>query len=73
MTWWFAPQPRGRIAWLRTVAYLFIPVDVFVITPWVADHADVPGRLYHPLTVASVLHLPTPGPVSIRVTMWLLV
>ncbi|MDQ1708897.1 MAG: hypothetical protein QOG49_282 [Frankiaceae bacterium] len=73
MNWLFAPQPRGRLAWLRTIAYLFIPVDVFVLTPWVARHADVPSRLYHPLTVARVLHLPTPTPASIRITMWLLV
>lgn len=72
MSWFFAPQPRGRIAWLRTVAYLFIPVDIFLTTPWVADHADVPGRLYHPLTVGRWLHLPAPGPVSVRVTMYLL-
>jgi hypothetical protein len=69
MSWLFAPQPRGRIAWLRTIAYLFIPVDVFFATPWVADHAGVPGRLYQPLVIAKVLHLPTPGPVSIRACM----
>ena len=72
MNWLFAAQPRGRIAWLRTIGYLFIPVDIFFATPWVAGHADVPGRLYHALTVSRLLHLPVPGPVSVRISMWLL-
>jgi len=69
MSWLCAPQPRGRIAWLRTIAYLFVPVDVLVANTWVADHADVPGRLYSPLLVGRLLPLPTPGPVSVRVAM----
>ena len=72
MSWLFAPLPRGRIAWLRTAGYLFIPFDILWATRWVADHADVPGRLYHPLTVGRLLDLPAPGPVSVRVTMYLL-
>lgn len=69
MRWLFAPQPRARIAWLRTIGYLFIPVDVLLTTAWVAEHTEVPGRLYQPLMVGRLLHLPTPGPVSIRVSM----
>lgn len=30
--WIFSPVPLGRIAVLRTIAYLFIPLDVFVFT-----------------------------------------
>ena len=72
MKWLFAPQPRGRIAALRTIAYLFIPVDVLLTTSWVAKHADVPGSLYRPLYVGRLLHLPAPGPVSVRLVMALL-
>jgi len=52
--------PLGRIAALRTLAYLFIPLDVLVLTRWVIDHADVPGGLYQPLLVGRLLPLPTP-------------
>ncbi len=58
--WWFEPVARGRIAWLRTLLYLFVPVDVLLTTSWVSDHADVPGALYQPLYVGRLLHLPVP-------------
>ncbi|MCA1823496.1 MAG: HTTM domain-containing protein [Frankia sp.] len=54
------------MAALRTVLYLFIPVDVLLTTTWVARHADVPASLYQPLFVARVLHLPAPTALSIR-------
>jgi hypothetical protein len=73
VSWLFAAQPRARVAALRTVAYLFVPVDVLLTTAWVADHADVPGTLYQPLYVGRLLDLPAPGPVSVRVAMVLLV
>jgi hypothetical protein len=59
--WLFRPAPLGRIAALRTIAYLFVPIDVLLTTPWVGRHADVPGTLYQPLLVGRLLHLPTPG------------
>jgi hypothetical protein len=59
--WLFRPTPLGRIAALRTIAYLFVPVDVLLTTPWVVQHADVPGSLYQPLLIGRLLHLPTPG------------
>ena len=42
MRWFFAPVALGRIAALRTLAYLFIPIDVLVLTRWVLAHKDVP-------------------------------
>jgi hypothetical protein len=63
--WWFAPIPRGRVAALRTILYLFIFVDVFVSTRWVALHGAIPGELYRPLFFGKVLGLPTPGPVMV--------
>ncbi|HVF19103.1 MAG TPA: HTTM domain-containing protein [Mycobacteriales bacterium] len=58
--WWFEPVGRGRIAWLRTLLYLFVPVDVLLTTSWVSQHADVPGALYQPLFIGRLLPLPTP-------------
>jgi hypothetical protein len=59
--WFFQPVALGRIAVLRTLAYLFVPLDVFLITPWALAHRDVPTSLYQPLLVARLLHLPAPG------------
>ena len=58
--WFFTPVALGRIAVLRTVAYLFVPVDVFLITPWALAHRNVPVELYQPLRIARLLELPSP-------------
>ena len=70
--WWFSPLPRGRVAALRTILYLFIFVDVFVTTRWVAMHGAVPGDLYQPLFIGELLRLPTPGPLFVPVVQALL-
>lgn len=71
--WWFAPVPLARVAVFRTIAYLFIPVDVFLTTAWVRAHADVPTEWYAPLLVGRLLHLPTPTHTLIVVVQWALV
>jgi Vitamin K-dependent gamma-carboxylase len=65
--WWFAPLPRGRVAALRTVLYLFIFVDVLITTPWVADHGAIPGAMYQPVFLGRLLNLPTPGPLFVTI------
>ena len=70
--WLFTPLPLARVAWLRVVAYLFVPVDVLLTTPWVVDHAHVPASLYQPLLIGRLLHLPAPGP-WVEPFSWLLV
>jgi Vitamin K-dependent gamma-carboxylase len=70
--WWFRPLPRARIAWLRTILYSFVFLDVLMTTAWVARHAAVPGELYRPLLIGRVLPLPIPGPVSVPVVEALL-
>jgi hypothetical protein len=70
--WLLRPVPLGRIAMLRTIAYLFIPVDVLLTTPWVTSHAHVPGALYQPLLIGRLLSLPTPGQ-WVEVLRWLLI
>ena len=64
--WWFTPAPLARIAVLRALVYGFIPIDVLVTTRWIGSHADVPGRLYEPLFVGRLLHLPTPTGTFVR-------
>ncbi len=71
--WWFAPVPLARIAVFRVIAYLFIPVDVFLTTAWVRAHADVPTEWYAPLLIGRVLHLPTPTHTLVLVVQWALV
>ena len=63
--WWFAPMALGRVAALRLLAYLFVPIDVLLTTSWVADHASASGALYRPLALARLLQLPTPAPVYV--------
>jgi hypothetical protein len=70
--WLYRPAPLRRVAILRVVAYLFIPLDVLLTTPWVAAHAQVPGELYQPLLIGRLLPLPTPGP-WVEVLRWVLV
>jgi hypothetical protein len=71
--WWFRPVPLARIAVVRTLAYLFIPVDVFLTTAWVKAHSAVPTEWYQPLTIGEVLPLPIPTSTVVHVVQWALV
>jgi hypothetical protein len=71
--WWFRPVPLARVAVFRTIAYLFIPIDVFLTTAWVRAHADVPTEWYEPLLIGRLLHLPTPTHTVVLVVQWALV
>ncbi|MGY1689999.1 MFS transporter permease [Geodermatophilus sp. SYSU D01105] len=71
--WWFRPVPLARIAVFRTIAYLFVPVDVFLTTAWVRAHADVPTEYYQPLTIGQLLPLPVPTSTVVHVVQWALV
>jgi hypothetical protein len=71
--WWFRPVPLARIAVFRVIAYLFIPIDVFLTTSWVRAHADVPTEWYAPLLIGRILHLPTPTHTVVLVVQWTLV
>ena len=67
MSWLFAPLPVARVALLRLLVYAFVPVDVLLTTPWVAEHGDLPASSYAPLLVGRLLHLPTPTPLVVTV------
>lgn len=58
--WLFTPVPAGRLAVFRTLAYLYIPLDMVKVTPWVLRHKDVPGELYQPLRIGRLAELPVP-------------
>lgn len=58
--WLLRPVAAARAAWLRTLVYLFVPVDVLVTTPWVARHDTAPRSLYRPLLLDRLLRLPAP-------------
>ncbi len=73
MGWFFAPVPLARVAIFRIIAYLFIPIDVFVTTRWVAAHAGVPPEYYQPLLIGEWLPLPTPTTAVVDAVKWLLI
>ena len=60
--WLLRPAPLARVAVLRVIVYLFIPVDVLLTTTFVRAHGQVPAELYAPLRIGRLLDLPTPGP-----------
>ncbi len=70
---WFSPAPRGRVAVLRVLVYLYIPVDVLLTGSWVRAHAALGSTLYQPLFAARLLHLPTPTSTSVTTLEVLLV
>jgi hypothetical protein len=65
--------PLARVAVFRVIAYLFIPVDVFLTTSWVRAHAEVPTAWYSPLLIGRLLHLPTPTHTVVLAVQWALV
>jgi hypothetical protein len=58
--WWYAPIPRARVAWLRILAYGFLPFDMLLLTNSTLAHAELPADLYQPVRLARWLHLPAP-------------
>ncbi|HYO35330.1 MAG TPA: MFS transporter permease [Geodermatophilus sp.] len=70
---WTRPVPLARIAVFRTIAYLFVPVDVFLTTSWVSAHAGVPTAYYQPLVIGQLLPLPVPTATVVHVVQWALV
>ena len=37
--WWFRPEPLARLALLRTLVYLYVPLDLYIRTASVVPHA----------------------------------
>jgi hypothetical protein len=70
--WLFERVPRGRVAALRTLTYLFIVFDLLLYSSWVRTRGDVPTDLYQPLWIGRVLHLPAPTATLVNVVFWAL-
>jgi hypothetical protein len=60
--WWFRPQPLAKVAVLRTIAYLYIPLDLYFRTRQVIPHAYGSAALYDPVHALAFLHQPAPVP-----------
>ncbi|HWD81354.1 MAG TPA: hypothetical protein VG497_20810, partial [Kribbella sp.] len=60
MTWFTPAIAIGRIAWLRTVLYLFVILDMHAFVRDTLDKGQHPG-LYQPLLLARLLDLPKPS------------
>jgi hypothetical protein len=70
--WLTEAVPRARVAWFRTLVYLFVAADLAFFTPWVRHHGQVPGDFYRPLLVGRLLQLPTPTRPLVDTVYWLL-
>jgi len=58
---WFTPAiAMARIAWLRTILYLFVILDMHAFVRDTRDKGEHPG-LYEPLLLARILDLPRPS------------
>jgi len=60
--WWVRPAPLARFAVLRTVIYLFVPIDLFARTSQVVPHAYGSSELYDPVELLAAIHQPAPQP-----------
>ena len=60
--WWFRPEPLARVAVLRAVVYLYVPLDLFIRTAQVVPHAYGSPELYEPVVLLRLVHQPSPEP-----------
>jgi len=66
---WFTPKiALARIAWLRTILYLFVILDMHAFVRDTRLKGESPG-LYQPLYLARLFELPTPT-VAITTTLY---
>jgi hypothetical protein len=70
--WWTAPIPLARVAVFRTVVYLFLLYDIFVLVNDVVPHGYA-AELYRPLFIGRVLPLPEPSPPLVHTLQVVLV
>jgi hypothetical protein len=64
--WWYGPVPLARVAALRGIVYLFVPLDIVLLTDSALAHAYLPTDLYRPVLLARLLHIPAPEPVAMQ-------
>jgi hypothetical protein len=68
MTWFFPPVALARIAWLRTILYLFVILDMHAFVRDTRLKGESPG-LYQPLFLARLFDLPRPS-VPLTTTLY---
>jgi hypothetical protein len=69
--WFTAPIALARIAWLRTILYLFVILDMHAFardTRLKGEHPD----LYKPLLLERIFHLPIPSVANTTVLYYVL-
>ncbi|TCO52188.1 vitamin K-dependent gamma-carboxylase-like protein [Kribbella antiqua] len=70
---WFTPKiAMARIAWLRTILYLFVILDMHAFVRDTRDKGEHPG-LYQPLLLARLLDLPRPSVANTTVLYGVLI
>lgn len=62
-------MPLARVAVLRALVYLFIPLDILVTRKMGGFHGFA-ADLYQPLMLGRALHLPTPTEPVVAVVKW---
>jgi hypothetical protein len=62
LRWLFRPGPVGRVAVLRVLVYLYVPIDLLTRTAQVVPHAYGSAALYDPVYLLATLHQPSPEP-----------
>jgi hypothetical protein len=67
--WLFRPVPLARVAVFRTLVYLFLPLDMLVISNAGAFHGAA-ASLYKPLLIGRLLDLPMPSETVVEVVKW---
>lgn len=60
MSWFMPPVAMARVAWLRTVLYLFVILDMHAFVRDTRLKGESPG-LYQPLFLARLFDLPRPS------------
>ena len=60
--WWLRPAPLARFALMRTIVYLFVPIDLFARTGQVVPHAYGSRDLYDPVELLAAISQPAPSP-----------
>ena len=71
-SWFTAPIALARIAWLRTILYLFVILDMHAFvrdTRLKGEHPD----LYKPLLLERLFHLPTPSVANTTALYYVLI
>ncbi|MGH2689451.1 MAG: MFS transporter permease [Actinomycetota bacterium] len=67
--WFFRPVPLARVAVFRTLVYLFLPLDMLVISDAGAFHGAA-ASLYKPLLIGRLLGHPMPSEALVEVVKW---